>query len=82
MKDLMLLLADTLPLDLLLDKLESDIKEYKLTKSPEKLDFIQMNCIMISAKGAIDKAEGGLDEILRKQEELSLASKIFNTDKQ
>lgn len=77
MKDLMLLLSDVMPEDMIITMLEETISEHKIAPTSESRGKISMLCMMFVAKEAASKTPGGIDGLMKQTDEMEAARKFY-----
>lgn len=77
MKDLMLLMSDVMPEELIISMLKEAIAEHEITNNEESRGKVAMLCMMFASKDACSKAPGGVEEMMRKSEEMDEARRLF-----
>lgn len=78
MDKLLLMLAEAMPEDVLLDKLVDDIKEYKLTGNEDTRKHIRMNCALMMAKDMVEKE--GFDNVSEAFDKHTKIHGLFDVD--
>lgn len=81
MKELMLLLANTMTEEMIIDLLEKEILEYKSTKDQKVFDKIKMSCMLLLSKESIDEL-GGVSATIEMMEKQKKAYDLINTSNQ
>jgi len=76
MKDLMLTLADIMPIETMIESLGEDCKEFNLAPSEELKKKIIMGAHMLCLKEAIELG-GGIDKFTKRMDALEKADKFF-----
>jgi|LakMenEpi06Jul12_1017403.scaffolds.fasta_scaffold00929_2 hypothetical protein len=82
MKNLMILTADMMSYDMLIEALFDNLLEYRTSESKEKmLDQIEIGCHMICLKSSIDKV-GGIENFNKRMDDLERKDNFFKPSQQ
>lgn len=74
--NLMMLMAEILPVNDAVDMLQEAITEYKTDSSPDNFKKVEMFCALIAVKSGV-KSVGGLDKATEHLEKLAEAKDFY-----
>lgn len=77
MNDLLIMMAEILPVDLILEQMEESLKEYKLTKSEDSKKALIIACMIFANKHVIEKV-GSADKLMKDLDEIRDAVKFVD----
>jgi hypothetical protein len=78
MHELITLLSDAMPEELIVEQLESAIAKYKEDKD---LTSLGMACTLVLSKCSINASSGGVREVLEDMERIDRGNKLLSPDK-
>jgi hypothetical protein len=82
MKKLMMITAEIMSYDMLVDALFDNLLEYRTSESKQKmLDQIEIGCHMICLKSSIDKV-GGIENFNKRMDDLERKDNFFKPSEQ
>jgi hypothetical protein len=81
MKDLLLMLSSVMPEEMHIEQLEKALAEYKIDPSKDNRSKLALHCMMFTAKEAADATPGGVEEMMRKSDQLQQGYELLNPKK-
>lgn len=78
-KDLMLLMAEIMPEEMLLEQIQEKLTAYKITRSKEDKNILTMYCMLLLSKEAGE--EHGFDKIKKDAEQVFAIKDRLNASK-